>query len=105
VAAQAARLLDLRVPSGKPPRCPVCPRPRPARPSPVSLPVRAVAPVRVRLDARTSRPVCRFLRRFRRWPRNAQETARGSNPSPPTTRAVAAPAAGFGARFAARASG
>jgi hypothetical protein len=69
-------------PPGKPPRCPVCPRPRHARPS-VPPPPRPVAPVRAHLAARTSRPVCRFLRRFRLCPRNPRESAGGSNPSPP----------------------
>lgn len=84
VAAQGARPLAPRHPPGKPPRCPVCPPLRPARPTPVPPLSRLVAPVRAHLAARTSRPVCRFLRRFRLTPRNPRETAVGSNPSPPT---------------------
>ena len=76
-AAQDARPLVPRHRPGEAPRCPVCPRPRPARPTPISPPPHLVAPVRAHLAARTSRPVRRFLRRFRVRPRNPRETAGG----------------------------
>ena len=69
MAAQSARPLAPRQTPGKPPGCPVCPRLRHARPTPVPPLSRLVAPVRAHLAARASQPVCRFLRRSRLSPR------------------------------------
>ena len=78
-----------RVPSA----APSPPEPRPAAPAPRG-------PARAHLAARASRPVCRFLRRFRLWPRNPRERAGGSNPSPPIPVAAAAAAAAVGVQRA-----